>query len=86
VFYDIDGIVQVPSLNYVYTGVVIEEDGFEPYVKGIWDDKGRLMVVINHNTDLGDAYEHADEPLYPNRFSSFAYRLATNFIIYALSH
>lgn len=85
-FYDIEEIVQVPSLNYVYTGVVIEQDGFEAYCRGIWDDRGRLMVVINHNTDLGDAYEHADEPLYPHRFSGFAYRLATNFIIYALTH
>lgn len=86
VFFDIDEIIQVPSLNYVYTGVIVEQDGFEPFVKGIWDEEGRLMMVINHNTDLGDAYEHADDPRYPNRFSSFSYRLATNFIIYALSH
>ncbi len=86
VFFDIDEIIQVPSLNYVYTGVIVEQDGFEPFVKGIWDEEGRLMMVINHNTDLGDAYEHADDPRYPNRFSSFSYRLATNFIIYALTH
>lgn len=84
--FDVDQIVQVPSLNYVYTGVVIEQDGFEAYCKGIWDDDGRLMVVINHNTDLGDAYEHADDPRYPNEFSGFAYRLATNFILYSLTH
>lgn len=86
-FYDIDRIVQVPSLDYVYTGVVVEQDGFEPYLKGIWDsDTGRLLVVINHNTDLGDAYEHADHPQYPHRFSGFAYRMAMNFIIYALTN
>lgn len=85
-FYDIDQIVQVPSLDYVYTGVVVEQDGFEPDLKGIWDsDTGRLLVVINHNTDLGDAYEHADHPQYPHRFSGFAYRMAMNFIIYALT-
>jgi Domain of unknown function (DUF4159) len=85
-FYDIDQIVQVPSLDYIYTGVVVEQDGFEPYLKGIWDsDTGRLLVVINHNTDLGDAYEHADHPQYPHRFSGFAYRMAMNFIIYALT-
>jgi hypothetical protein len=44
------------------------------------------MIVINHNTDLGDAYEHADNPLYPHQFSGFAYRLAINFILYSLSH
>ncbi len=85
-FYDIEEIIQVPSLNYVYTGMTIEQDGFAAFCKGIWDENGRLMVVINHNTDLGDAYEHADEPLYPNYFSGYAYRLAINFIVYALTH
>ena len=85
-FYDIDEIIQVPSLNYVYTGMIIEQDGFEAFCRGIWDEDGRLMVVINHNTDLGDAYEHADHPQYPNYFSGYAYRMAINFIIYALTH
>jgi hypothetical protein len=85
-FYDIEELIQVPSLNYVFDGVIIEQDGFEAFCKGIWDENGRLMVVINHNTDLGDAYEHADHPDYPHYFSGFAYRLAINFIVYALSH
>jgi hypothetical protein len=85
-FYDIGELVQVPSLAYVDTGVIVEQDGFEPYLKGIWEPgTERLMVVINHNTDLGDAYEHADHPLYPHMFSGFAYRMAINFIIYALT-
>ncbi len=84
--YDIDALVQVPSLNYIFDGIVVEQDGFEAYCRGIWDEKGRLMVVINHNTDLGDAYEHADHPQYPNDFSGFAYRLAINFVVYSLTH
>ena len=85
-FFDIDEISQIPSLEYVYSGTIVEQDGYEPFFRGIWDDRGRLMVVINHNTDLGDAYEHADHPLYPNAFSDFAYRMALNFIIYSLTH
>ena len=86
-FYDIDKIIQVPSLAYLYNGgITYEQDGFVGECKGIWDDKGRLVVVINHNTDLGDAYEWADEPQYPNYFSSFAYRVALNTILYALTH
>jgi hypothetical protein len=86
-FYDIDKIMQVPSLAYAYNGgITWEQDGFVAECKGIWDDNGRLMVVINHNTDLGDAYEHADNPLYPNYFSGYAYRVAINFIVYALTH
>ncbi len=87
VMYDIDKIIQVPSLAYVYNGgITWEKGGFEAECKGVWDEHGRLVIVINHNTDLGDAYEWADEPKYPNYFSSYAYRLAINFIVYALTH
>ena len=37
--------------------------GIEPRWRGIYDDKGRLMVAICHNMDLGDSWEHADNPL-----------------------
>jgi hypothetical protein len=86
-FYDIEKIIQVPSLAYAYNGgITWEQDGFVPECKGVWDDRGRLMIVINHNTDLGDAYEHADNPLYPHYFSGYAYRVAINFILYSLTH
>jgi len=86
-FYSIDHLIQVPSLAYVFNGgITWETDGFVPECKGIWDDEGRLMVVINHNTDLGDAYEWSDDPSYPNRFSGYAYRMAVNFLMYAMTH
>jgi len=85
-FFDVDRVMQVPSLAYVYYGVTYEQDGFEGECKGIFDEKGRLMVVINHNTDLGDAYEWADDPRYPMAFTGYAYRHALNLILYAMSH
>lgn len=86
-FYDVDKVIQVPSLAYLYNGgITWEQDGFTAECKGVWDDSGRLVMVINHNTDLGDAYEWADEPKYPNYFSGFAYRIAINIIMYALTH
>jgi hypothetical protein len=86
-FYVIDEIVQVPAVSYAwYGGVTWERDGYEPHVRGIFDDDGRLMVVINWNTDLGDAWEWAEDPYYPLPFSTFAYQLAVNTIVYALSH
>jgi Domain of unknown function (DUF4159) len=87
VFYDIDHLIQTPSMAYAFNGgITWETDGFVPECKGIWDDNGRLMMVINHNTDLGDAYEWSDDPRYPNKFSGYAYRMAVNFIMYAMSH
>ena len=85
-FFDVNKVMQVPSLAYVYYGVTYEQDGFEGECKGLFDEKGRLMVVINHNTDLGDAYEWADNPEYPMAFTGYAYRHALNIILYAMSH
>lgn len=86
-FYRIEEILQVPSINnFLGTGQTSEQDGYEPYVKGIFDDRGRLMVVINWNTDLGDAWEWAEQPDYPLKYSTFAYQMGVNFIVYAMSH
>lgn len=86
-FYDIDEILQVPNLrNGTRGGPTAECYGCAPAVRGIFDDDGRLMVVINWNTDLGDAWEWAENPYYPLRFSTFAYQMGVNMIIYAMSH
>ena len=85
-FYDIDQILQVPSVRIVRGGPTWEQDGYVPYVRGIFDDDDRLLVIINWNTDLGDAWEWVDNPYYPIKFSNFAYQLAVNTILYAMSH
>lgn len=90
VFYDITEILQVPNVYQGYFaasgGPTHEYDGYVPYVRGIFDDDGRLMVLINWNTDLGDAWEWADDPNYPLKFSTFAYEMGINFVIYAMTH
>ncbi len=86
-FYEIDEIIQVPNVgNGTRGGPTWERDGFIPMVKGIHDEKGRLMVIINWNTDLGDAWEWADDPYYPFVYSKYAYEMGVNFIVYAMSH
>jgi hypothetical protein len=86
-FYDVDEVVQVPNVGQGRSGgPTWERDGFEPMVRGVFDEKGRLMVVINWNSDLGDAWEWAEDPFYPLRFSTYAYQMGVNFIVYAMSH
>ena len=86
-FYDIDSIVQVPNVgNGTRGGPTYEKGGFTPHVRAIFDDNDRLIVLINWNTDLGDAWEWADNPYYPLKYSNFAWQLAINFIIYSMSH
>ena len=63
-------------------------DGRTPHYRGISDDKGRLMVLVCHNTDLGDGWEEeATDPYYFAEFSEpKAYPLGINIIFYALTH
>jgi len=86
-YYDIEEIKQVPARGRGIRGrPTWEADGFTPHVKGIFDDDGRLMVVINWNTDLGDAWEWAEDPMYPLEYSTYAYEMGANMIVYAMSH
>ena len=85
--YNIGEVIQVPNVNQgARGGPTWEQDGYEPHVRGIFDDKGRLMVVINWNTDLGDAWEWAERPEYPLKYSTFAVEMGINFIVYGMSH
>lgn len=86
VLYDLDERIQIPGLAALYNGVTYERDGVDPTWRGVYDDDGRLMVAINHNMDLGDAWEHADTPDYPENMTAMAYRFAVNYVIYAMTH
>lgn len=86
-YYQIDRLIQVPNVSRgMAGGATHERDGFVPAARGIFDSHGRLMVVVNWNTDLGDAWEWAEQDRYPLRFSTFAYQMGVNFIVYAMSH
>ncbi len=63
-----------------------EQDGVQPHWRGIYDDTGRLIVAINFNMDLGDAWEHADNPYYPEAMTTLAYRFAVNYVVYSMTH
>lgn len=86
VHYDLDHRIQIPSRMYSFTGQTFEKDGYTPHWRGIYDDDGRLMVAINHNMDIGDAWEHADWPDYPQNMTALAYRFGINYLIYAMTH
>jgi len=84
--YDLDERYQVPGEQYVHTGSLFEKDGVAPRWRGIYDDKGRLMVAICHNMDLGDSWEHADNPEYPAQFSDLGIRIGVNYVVYSMTH
>ena len=86
VIYDLDQRIQIPSRMFIYSGVTWEQDGYEPHWRGIYDSDGRLMVAINFNMDIGDAWEHADWPDYPENMTALAYRFGINYLVYAMTH
>jgi hypothetical protein len=97
VLYDIDKFTQIPGLRHLggYGGGFRRRGGSdsgrvqglpEPYWRGIYDDDGRLMIAMNYNQDVGDAWEHADDAYYPQPMTALAYRFGVNYIIYSMTH
>jgi len=86
VIYDLDDRYQVPGAQYLRSGRTYEVDGYEARWRGIYDDKGRLVVAICHNMDLGDAWEWADWPHYDEKFSALAFRIVSNYVVYSMTH
>ena len=86
--YDLDDRFQVPGWEWVRSGLTYEagQTGMTPHWRGILDDKGRVMVAICHNMDLGDAWEWSDDPRYPEKWARLAYQIAVNYFIYDLTH
>ena len=54
--------------------------------KGIYDDHNRLMVAMSFNSDVGDSWEWADDPGYPEKYSALGIRIGVNFVTYSLTH
>lgn len=86
VLFDLGVRFQVPGEQYVWTGRTYEKDGYVPKWRAIRDDKGRIIVAICHNMHLGDAWEWADTPEYPEPFASLAFRVGMNYIVYGMTH
>ncbi|HLH05291.1 MAG TPA: DUF4159 domain-containing protein [Bryobacteraceae bacterium] len=84
--YDLENRYQVPGEWGVRTGVPFRNDGYVAHWRGIYDDKGRLMVAISFNSDLGDSWEWADDPEYPEEYSALGIRIGVNYIVYSMTH
>ncbi len=84
--YDLDDRYQVPGAQFLWSGSLSEYGGVVPHWRGIYDDRRRLVVAICHDMDLGDSWEHADNPEYPQKFSAMGIRIGVNYVIYGMTH
>ena len=83
-FYDIDGPQMIPGRGgrqgFGQAGMNNASN------HAIVDDNGRVMVLINCNSDIGDGWEHTYDQWYPTQYANSAYQLGINYLIYSLTH
>ncbi len=82
--FDLDARYQVPGAEHLSTGY--KKDGRVARWRGIYDDKGHIMVAISQNSDLGDSWEWLNNPRYPLKFSDLGIRIGVNYVVYAMTH
>jgi hypothetical protein len=87
-FYRIEKYPQIPGLGSFLSGRTWEKGGFTAHLRGILDDKGRPMVLINWNTDMGDGVEWSNAQEYQGyiKWTAQAYQMLINEVIYSLTH
>jgi len=82
--YDLDDRYQIVGAEHLSEGHKL--DGYVARWRGIYDDKGRVMIAASFNSDIGDSWEWADEPEYPEKYSALGIRIGVNYIVYAMTH
>ena len=86
--YDLSERIQIPGQAHLRDGYKGNGDltGKGAHWRGIYDDQGRIIIAISYNSDIGDAWEYADDERYPAKFADLALRLGVNYIVYAMTH
>jgi hypothetical protein len=85
--YDLTHRRQIRNMRSMRSrGVGYRGDGAVAHWRGILDDDGRVMVAIMYNNDLGDAWQYADIPEYPQEDSNLAIRLGIDLVVYDMTH
>jgi len=89
IVYDLDKKPLIPSIGHYMHGRLTERsDAQVAHYRGIFDDDGRMMAFICHNTDLGDGWEQegVDKGYFQTYSEPYAYPLGINIVTYAMTH
>lgn len=92
VVYNLDRRPQVPSIRHWRSGRTFEDHGpgsdSGPNYQGLFDDNGRLAVLLCHNNDLGDGWEReGEDPEYFREFAvKWSYPMGMNIVVYVMTH
>jgi len=91
IVYQVDRIPQIPNIqHWRRSGGGTSEFGAEtetPHMRAIFDDDGRLLVLMTHNTDIADGWEREmDDDAYFQLFSPDAYAIGINVLMWSMTH
>ncbi len=89
--FEVPEIPQIPNIGYfTRSGGDTSEQGADsetPHARFIADEKGRVMVLMTHNTDISDSWEReGDDPRFFYAFGPRGYAFGINVLLYAMSH
>ncbi|HEY3162172.1 MAG TPA: DUF4159 domain-containing protein [Vicinamibacterales bacterium] len=89
--FEVANIPQIPNIGfYMRSGGRTSEQGADsatPHIRAIADLRGRIIILMTHNTDIGDSWEReGDDPRYFMAFGPKGYALGINAFLYALTH
>jgi hypothetical protein len=82
--HDLDDRYIIVGSEHLYEGS--KNGGTVPRWVGVYDDTGRVVAGGWFNCDVGDSWEFADDPRYPEKYSALGIRLGVNYIVYAMTH
>jgi glycine/D-amino acid oxidase-like deaminating enzyme len=84
--YDLDDRYQILGQWALHGRMTYRSDGTVAHWRGIYDDHGHIMVAMSFNSDIGDSWEWADDPRYPEKFSALGIRIGVNYVVYSMTH
>lgn len=87
IIYDLKDRKQISNMRSLAgRGVPYRADGHDPQWKAILDDSGRVMVAISFNNDMGDSWQHQDNPYYPQQDATLGIQFGVNYAVYSMTH
>ena len=80
--FDLDERYQVANFrSLMRDGLGYRADGAVARWRVIRDDQERVMVAMAFNSDVGDSWQLADDPRYPEKYSALGLRIGVNYVI-----
>lgn len=82
--YDLNKRYRITGYDHLLTGY--KNGGTVPRWQAIRDDRGRIMVAFDLNSDIGDSWKGMDDPRYPLKFADLGTRIGIDYVIYSVTH